>query len=43
MNHNRAQAYCRSQEPTSYLADITSEEEFAWLKKFVNDTSVWVK
>lgn len=38
MNHNRAQAYCRSQEPTKYLADITSHEEFDWLKKFVDTT-----
>ena len=46
MNYYKAQAYCPSQEPTSYLANITSDSEFSWiqvLSRTKSTKNVWVK
>ena len=45
MTFYQAQAYCPSQEATSYLADITSDSEFSWIQAISRSKStgsVWV-
>ena len=45
MNYYQAQAYCPAQEESSYLADITSNSEFSWIRSFFQANAngdVWV-
>ena len=41
----QGEALCRSNEKSSYLAQITNDEEFHWMQQFVQrvgSSSVWV-